>query len=109
MWCLSVLIWGFFAVSGVIGHPARPSTTAPTKGIYDLVRRRIPQHANSFHFSLTNATVGNTIPSSATDKPNDQYVISTGLDGKIWIEGNTLSALSSGYALSFNIPPPLYA
>jgi hypothetical protein len=90
---LSVVVWALFGVS----HATAQAIS--TQGISDLVKRRIPQHADSFQFSLVNA-----IPSvilSAADKPNDQYVVSTSDDGKVLVEGNSLSALSSGYGPPF--------
>lgn len=64
-----------------------------TEGIYSLVKRRMPEHANSFQFSLVNVTNETKTPS---EKPNDRYIVSTSEDGKIQVEGNSLSALSSG-------------
>lgn len=58
-----------------------------TQGIYDLVQRRLPNHAGSFQFSLVNATQSNST--------FDQYTVSTA-NGKVFVQGNTLSALSSG-------------
>lgn len=58
-----------------------------TQGIYDLVQRRLPSHASSFEFSLVNAT--------QTNATYDQYTVSTA-NGKVLVQGNTLSALSTG-------------
>lgn len=85
---LSVLIWVGLSVA------TASTQTISTQGIYDLVKRRIPQYSDSFQFSLVNAIP--TVFLSASDKPNDQYVISSTSDGKVLIEGNSLSALSSG-------------
>lgn len=65
------------------------SLAQSTQGIYDLVQRRMPQHADSFQFLLVNST----------DQPQDQYVVSTLDNGTVSVQGNSLSALSSGYAL----------
>jgi alpha-N-acetylglucosaminidase len=73
------------------------------QGIYDLVRRRMPQHADSFQFSLLD-TVQN--PPDHTDQVTDQYIISTPQNGTVLIEGNSLSALSYGYV--YTRVPRLY-
>lgn len=64
------------------------------QGIYDLVRRRMPQHADSFQFSLLDTV--NDQPDHA-NQVKDQYVVSSLQNGTILIEGNSLSALSYGY------------
>lgn len=60
-----------------------------THGLYDLVQRRLPNHADSFRFTLVNTTQNTT--------NYDQYVVSTALNGTILVQGSSLSALSSGY------------
>lgn len=58
-----------------------------TEGIYNLVQRLLPHHVESFDFSLVgekNATV------------NDVYTVSSVTDGKILVEGNSVSALAVG-------------
>ncbi|EAW06433.1 alpha-N-acetylglucosaminidase [Aspergillus clavatus NRRL 1] len=55
-------------------------------GIYDLVRRRIPRHADSFRFSLVDFN----------STGNDQFVVSSTDNDTILVEGSTLSALSYG-------------
>lgn len=74
-----------------------------TQGIYDLVRRRMPQHADSFQFSLLDTV--QTQPDH-TDQVKDQYLVSTLQNGTILIEGNSLSALSYGYV--YTRVPKLY-
>ncbi|KAL3444836.1 tim-barrel domain-containing protein [Aspergillus insuetus] len=59
-----------------------------TQGIQKLLHRRLPAHANSFQFSLVNV--------KTKDTTNDQYTVSSTKNGKILIEGNSLSALSTG-------------
>ncbi|KKK12043.1 hypothetical protein P175DRAFT_0554948 [Aspergillus ochraceoroseus IBT 24754] len=59
-----------------------------TRGIENLIQRRLPKHAHEFRFSLVNDTRGETV--------NDSYVVSPMHDGKILVEGNSLSALSRG-------------
>lgn len=59
-----------------------------TKGIEDLVKRRLPAHVDNFEFRLLEKwtrTVG-----------KDAYRVSSLGNGSILVEGNTLSALSSG-------------
>ncbi|KAJ5633385.1 hypothetical protein N7490_009724 [Penicillium lividum] len=62
------------------------SLAQSTQGIYDLVQRRMPQHADSFQFLLDNST----------DQSHDHYVVSTLDNGTVSVQGNSLSALSSG-------------
>jgi alpha-N-acetylglucosaminidase len=61
-----------------------------TEGIYNLVQRRLPNHADSFRFTLVNAT--------QTANSYDQYVVSTAANGTVLVQGSSLSALSSGYS-----------
>jgi Zn-dependent protease with chaperone function len=60
----------------------------PTQGIYNLLKRRMPLHADSFELSLVDFVRNNT--------GNDQYMISSTTDGKIRVEGTTLIAISYG-------------
>ncbi|RFU26740.1 hypothetical protein B7463_g9605, partial [Scytalidium lignicola] len=62
--------------------------TESTQGIYNLLQRQMPLHANSFELSLVKSVGGVT--------GYDQYEISSTHNGKILVEGTTLSALSSG-------------
>jgi alpha-N-acetylglucosaminidase len=65
--------------------------TQSTQGILDLVERRLLNHVDDFEFGfLANGTGNSTKPS------NDYYIISSTTDGKILVEGNSLSALASG-------------
>ncbi|KAJ5981184.1 hypothetical protein N7499_001803 [Penicillium canescens] len=59
-----------------------------TEGIYNLVQRRLPNHADSFRFTLVNAT--------QAANSYDQYVVSTAANGTVLVQGSSLSALSSG-------------
>jgi len=80
----SLWIWVACLVFGV--------ATQSTKGILDLVQRRLPKHVNDFEFLvLVNGTA------NITKAVNDNYVVSSTSDGKILVEGNSLSALSSGW------------
>jgi alpha-N-acetylglucosaminidase len=67
-------------------------TTAPTDGIRNLVKRRIPDHVDDFDFRLT---ANNQFP--LTNRPAiDEYSVSSTSDGKILVEGNSPIALASG-------------
>ena len=63
-----------------------------TKGIYDLLQRRMPSHTSSFELSLVDS-IGN---GNGNASGYDQYVVSSTSKGKILVQGTTLSALSSG-------------
>jgi len=69
---------------------AAVSAGLSTSGVEALVERRLPQHASSFQFKLVNLSTA----------ANDSYVVSNIDDGKILVQGNTLSALLSGYVLN---------
>jgi alpha-N-acetylglucosaminidase len=76
-------IWAACLVFGV--------ATQSTNGILDLVQRRLPKHVDDFEFRvLANGT------ENSTKAVNDNYVVSSTSDGKILVEGNSLSGLSSG-------------
>lgn len=62
-----------------------------TDGIYNLVKRRLPNHADNFQFALRNIT--------ESSKKYDGFIVSTTANGKVVVEGTSLSALSSGYVL----------
>ncbi|KAL6691347.1 glycoside hydrolase family 89 protein [Trichoderma pleuroticola] len=62
------------------------STTDPTAGIKALVKRRLPQHENSFTFSLANDTA------SAAES----YIVLSTADGKIHVQGTSLSSIVYG-------------
>ncbi|KAH7419778.1 putative alpha-N-acetylglucosaminidase [Cadophora sp. MPI-SDFR-AT-0126] len=80
MLLLQYIIW----LTGLLGALSALSI----KGIEDLVNRRLPAHVDDFEFRLFEngtSTIG-----------NDVYRVSSIGDGKLLVEGNTLSALSSG-------------
>ncbi|KAJ6114723.1 hypothetical protein N7486_000501 [Penicillium sp. IBT 16267x] len=76
---LKSLLW-LYAASTVVAQS--------TEGISNLVQRRLPKHADSFRFSLVNATQATNI--------YDEYVVSTTANGTVLVQGSSLSALSSG-------------
>lgn len=69
------------------------AVTQSTQGILDLVARRLPSHVDSFEFRLT---ANESLPIIVSTKTNDVYQVSSTSNGKILVEGNSLSALSSG-------------
>lgn len=71
----------------LLGLCASTTFAQSLDGIYDLVRRRMPKHVDSFRFSLMDFNSTN----------NDQFVVSTAANGTILVQGNSLSALSYGY------------
>ena len=84
---------GFIAVvtslpALVCAAPLAPGQS-PTAGVEALVKRRLPDHINSFEFVLQNST-------RIDEKSYDAYVVSSSENGKIRIEGGTTSALLSG-------------
>ena len=67
-------------------------TAYSTAGIEALVKRRLPEHANAFSFTLSGSTTSKIITHAA----NDEYTVSNGGNGTINILGNTPIALASG-------------
>jgi alpha-N-acetylglucosaminidase len=65
-----------------------------TQGIVDLVRRRMPGHANSFEFELVGAS-----STANQSNPLDEYNVTSTSSGKILVQGTSLSALASGLVL----------
>ena len=73
------------------------------QGIYDLVKRRMPQHADSFQFSLLDMAQNQ---SDHKNQVTDQYIVSTLQNGTVLVEGNSLSALTYGYV--YTLVPKLH-
>lgn len=70
------------------------SASSPsTDGVKSLVARRLPEHVNSFTFTLENVTNSSYSIRSA---PQDAFVISNGQNGTIHIAGNSGIALTTG-------------
>jgi alpha-N-acetylglucosaminidase len=88
------LIFGLLAIaSTAVAAPATTSCTPSqpsTTGIQALLQRRLPQHAEKFEFSIVNAT---------SFGENDVYAVSNAQNGKIKVEGSSLSALATGYVI----------
>lgn len=70
---------------------AASAAAQSTDGLYRLVKRRLPDHVDLFRFDLRNFTSGKN--------EYDQFVVRTAPNGTILVEGNTISALSSGYVI----------
>jgi alpha-N-acetylglucosaminidase len=75
-----------------VAAAAAPSTA----GIEALVQRRLPQHTGDFEFSIVGWNENSSSLASLESTSNDTYTVSSGQDGKIKVEGNSLSALASG-------------
>jgi alpha-N-acetylglucosaminidase len=59
-----------------------------TAGIDSLVRRRLPHHVDAFEFSIeTDETSSN---------PKDSYKVFSTKNGKVHVQGTTVSAVLSG-------------
>lgn len=87
----------FFAfLVGSLYLPFVCAVVQSTQGIEDLVRRRLPNHVNDFSFKLINVTSSINTTSNTTTAQNDHYVVSTGANGTIQVEGNSPIALASG-------------
>lgn len=84
-------LFGSLAVGLLVAATGVFST--PTEGIYNLVKRRLPEHVDSFEFSLVDDG------GSDSNVPLNAEFVVTASGGKVRIEGNSLSALSSGYIL----------
>ncbi|KAH8697216.1 glycoside hydrolase family 89 protein [Talaromyces proteolyticus] len=69
------------------------AATSSTQGLINLVQRRIPNHVNSFTFSLTDT---NSTDKNGYIRQNDSYEVSSASNGTILIEGTSLSALATG-------------
>ena len=72
-----------------------------TRGIIDLVQRRLPNHVDDFTFRILEDSMEPI--NTATNVSNDVYSVSSTPDGKILVEGNSLIALASGWAYSNSI------
>lgn len=81
----SKLLIGLFAASGV---------AQSTDGLYDLVKRRLPNHVDNFRFSLVSNITG-------SNAGYDQFLVQDAPNGTVIVQGTSLSALSSGYVVKF--------
>ena len=85
LWGIQIL-WTGKSVLHNFGLPTAHKHS--TRGIYKLVQRRMPLHANRFEFSLVDFIQNGS--------DYDQYLISSTPNGKVRIEGTTLSAIAYG-------------
>lgn len=76
------LAWLLPALSGLVA-----ANTPSTDGIKAFVKRRLPDHADSFEFSISNVTAVGS---------NDNFSVSSHSDGKIKIQGTSVSAVMQG-------------
>jgi thiamine monophosphate kinase len=70
--------------------------SASTDGIAGLANRLLSQHGDDFEFVLTTEQQNYSRWNQPT---NDNYIVSDYGDGRIRIEGTTLSALARGFGL----------
>lgn len=77
------LLIGLFAASGA---------AQSTDGLYDLVKRRLPNHVDNFRFSLVSNITG-------SNGGYDQFIVQDAPNGTVMVQGTSLSALSSGYVV----------
>ncbi|KOS20680.1 Alpha-N-acetylglucosaminidase [Escovopsis weberi] len=84
---LSAVAW---AVSVVHVAAAAASRQPSTAGIEALLKRRLPDHADAFELSLVEPC------SQDSNKTVESYYVQNGKDGKIVVEGSTISAILSG-------------
>lgn len=82
------MLWSFMALLLGVLVLATSSFAHSTQGLYNLVQRRMPLHADFFEFFLVEPIGNGTV--------YDQYTILSTSEGKIRVEGTTVSALSSG-------------
>ena len=80
----SLISWALPALEVVLAI----SSSSSTAGIEDFVQRRLPRHVHDFEFSLDEG--------KHSAQSNDTYKVSSSRNGKILVEGNSLSALMSG-------------
>lgn len=80
-------------IGALLGVLCQSSLAVSTQGLHDLVKRRLPDHVDSFTFSL-NASL------EAQDdnyiRKNDNFEVSSAPNGTILVQGNSLSALATG-------------
>jgi alpha-N-acetylglucosaminidase len=81
---LDIIAWTLPAVG------AATASSPSTAGIEGFVQRRLPQHVNSFEFSIDEAAQG---LGAAT---NETYTVSSIGNGRVKIHGSTTSAVMMG-------------
>lgn len=78
-------------VLGILALGRAATAEASVQGLYDLVERHLPAHSRNFTFVLEQ----DVSQSNGSGLANDKYSIFE-LNRSITIQGNTLSALSTG-------------
>lgn len=72
----------------------------PVDGIRDLANRLLQGHGDDFDFYLT---TNHTRASRWNPPSNDNYTVTASGNGRIRVEGTTLSALARGYVSLDNL------
>lgn len=100
---LTLIAWAGIALrtSSAVAIPAASeassssssSSVLSTAGVEALVRRRLPRHAHVFEFALVKGW--QPAPLGNASQP-ESYVVSSTKNGKIHVQGDTLSAILSG-------------
>ncbi|KAJ5593927.1 uncharacterized protein N7459_000135 [Penicillium hispanicum] len=67
---------------------ASAAASQATNGIYNLLKRRIPEHVDSFSFTLD--------PSFTSGEGYDHFIVQNASNGTIHVHGSSLSALLTG-------------
>ncbi|KAJ5884746.1 hypothetical protein N7495_009256 [Penicillium taxi] len=78
-WNRSLLLWTSVLLAAASSFPS---------GVYELVKRRLPQHVDQFQFEI--------VSNITTDDGHDQFKVESAPNGKVLVKGHSLSALSSG-------------
>ncbi|KAI1320229.1 tim-barrel domain-containing protein [Xylariaceae sp. FL0255] len=81
----SLISWAALAAAAI--HP-----TTDLTGIQNLLKRRLPQHASNFEFAIVNATNA----TAELERVNDDYEVYSTINGKILVQGNSVSGLLYG-------------
>ncbi|KAI0913825.1 glycoside hydrolase family 89 protein [Ustulina deusta] len=90
-------VFDLFAAVAVAAGVVALRTTTSTSGVESLVRRRLPQHAESFQFEIVETLgVDGTQTEIQSELVNDSYVVSSASNGKVIVQGNTVGALLAG-------------
>lgn len=96
-WLLSKMLLTQLFILGLAIVLSSPVSAKSTNGIKALATRLFKGHGDEFEFVLT---TNNERPSRWNPPTNDTYTVSS-KNGKIYIEGTTLSALARGLEVIF--------
>jgi alpha-N-acetylglucosaminidase len=89
---------GLFLLAIIACSSGTSAAVPSTQGILDLVKRRLPNHVENFEFAVVENT--NSTSSAIAQLQNDIYTVSTPADGKVRVEGSSLSALAMGCVIT---------